>query len=79
MSAWQPENTAPKDGTLIWVSADGKRFIAFWKQEWSWRKCRVVKSYQALWSPDQPIIEGGNQTSAIVTHWMPLPDLPETK
>jgi len=78
VSEWQPIETAPKDGTLIWV-VDEKHtiHIAFWQSKWNWKRFKVDRTFQAVWSHDIPAErEDGEKVNA--TDWMPLP-LPPTE
>lgn len=64
MSEWRPIETAPKDGTpVIICTSGGKVFRARWFGG-------------AVWSVDGYSV--GFETSD-VTHWMPLPQPPETQ
>jgi hypothetical protein len=60
LPGWQPIETAPKDGTDIWLGrVNGCRQIAFWKRhqnEWYDRNWHII-----TFTP---------------THWMPLPEPP---
>lgn len=61
MTEWQPIETAPKDGTAIWVSAVGVgepvRTVQHWYGEW----VNIYNGDSIGWEP---------------THWMPLPAPP---
>jgi hypothetical protein len=71
MSDWQPIETAPKDGTLVWAyasrfdDANGRQGMASFLRTsqgfgvWHWR-------------------HGRNYGGSNPTHWMPLPEPPET-
>ncbi len=81
MSAWQPIETAPKDGTRI-LMADGKLFTAG-------RWAKSIWTPGGRWSTDYPIAfleddeetvnhDGGFDNEVDhPTHWMPLPEPPE--
>lgn len=67
---WRPLETCPRDGTIIIIGSETNVYVAFWKQEWSWRKFRVEKSFHALWGlHERPEGESDN-----ATHWMPFPE-----
>lgn len=65
MSAWQPIDTAPKDGT----------FILIWGTRWRspqvqrWGKVKGLR-HEAF------VSEAGLPKGYLPTHWMPLPDPP---
>ena len=65
--AWQPIETAPKDGTWILLTEvlegqmiTGHPFILYWDDRWGWGD-----------------IYGKRDVNP--THWMPLPDPPVRK
>lgn len=61
---WQPIETAPTNGTYVWVGAPGVRRIGFYGDE-RWH--------------DMVSLAGGGRAEAIPftpTHWMPLPAPP---
>lgn len=68
---WQPIETAPKDGTLIWLIEDGKPLGLL-----------VAHHVSGFWVPDARYQSGGYWAavdSANVlhpSHWMPLPAAP---
>jgi hypothetical protein len=75
MSEWQPIETAPKDGTLIWLgSAHGSMRVGFWQdgerhenhgtKGGGWRDFYRMES------------DGLRDTLFTVTCWYPLPSPP---
>lgn len=66
MSEWQPISTAPKDASevLVW-DGPGEAFVAFWHG----------KREQWLWT----IHDLSGDEVLAPTHWMPLPDAPESE
>lgn len=68
MSAWQPIESAPKDGTRVLIYQGGHVYIAWWdEKDWTgvWVIFDCDDSFYSL-TADHP------------THWLPLPDPPET-
>ena len=66
---WQPIGTAPKDGTLVLVYADGTLAPGVFEAgDWYFWEGEIVDAEGRLnhW------IKGYGPT-----HWMPLPDTPE--
>jgi hypothetical protein len=62
---WQPIETAPKDGTVIfaWHDMPTNKWAAF-----------DINIKKAQWLGEQWRVEGyGGNVPANVTHWMPLP------
>lgn len=76
MSAWQPIETAPKDGTKILVFVDGEIKIAHWETDSA--HAGWDKAFVPLWvgfsCMDSYFNEEWQETEP--THWMPLPPLP---
>jgi hypothetical protein len=71
MSEWQPIETAPRDGTRVWLFCPWDRWVgsAAWRQN-------VYHNGEEAWSED-------DGESAVLghdppTHWMPLPKPPVT-
>lgn len=85
MSAWQPIETAPKDGTLILVCRVGEDIgcgpveVTSWYkiEDWQWEKVPgddpdlYRKVHKGTYH------EGWNNNGHRATHWMPLPEPPE--
>jgi hypothetical protein len=78
MSAWQPIDTAPKDGANILVWRDGEQHVARWFQ-WGGPD-------SGEWGISPPVPEGQIRTYAGIgpryglsgpTLWRPLPESPE--
>lgn len=72
MSEWQPIETAPKDGRkiLLWCPTLNNMIQA------QWRVHDMGGEWVDIWNND-PIED--MQGVAYPTHWMPLPNPPETK
>ena len=78
MSAWQPIETAPKDGTILVfgqpsdLEMDGAILVSY----------KGPAIYSAAWDEiDEAFcLSGGSWLGPFVepTHWMPLPKPPET-
>lgn len=66
MSAWQPIETAPKDGTRImaYIARIEHTLIIYWEPD---------TDSEPHWSDE----EGFEWTD--LTHWMPLPDPPRAQ
>jgi hypothetical protein len=63
--AWQPIETAPKDGTGILVSAAGFCHAVEWQEEFDW------------WAVDDNKLGPFRLRGAAPTHWMHLPAAPK--
>lgn len=80
--AWQPIETAPKDGTrvMLWRGfishgSWSEMIIAEWHDgEWLWPDPRENPSTHGEWT-DYDLIDGYGDASG-PTHWMPLPTPP---
>ena len=73
MSEWQPIETAPKDGDqLVYCSDTNEQFIAFWSKS--------IESDDEAWTFGRFRNDVGELCSLVCrpTHWMPLPEPPET-
>jgi hypothetical protein len=75
MSAWQPIETAPKDGTRVLIVTErGTIVIAGWADEASFSGCQAGPGWQVFdvedcwysWAEKSP------------THWMTLPAPPDS-
>ena len=62
--AWQPIETAPKDGSLVltWGDARAQYAVSYWDED------------DKEWYTD--FREKGNISQVYATHWMPLPSAP---
>ena len=80
MSDWQPIETAPKDGTAIWLLLDNVPYIGYGEPE------IPVFDRKSMWfikagfrrkadMPDE--IFGTYAYDVHPTHWMPLPEPPK--
>lgn len=79
---WQPIETAPKDGTAVWVSVDGQPCIGYWDPDdaFSQPKWFVKSSFRRRGDGDLSLTDSVFGTYAFgvePTHWMPLPEPPE--
>ena len=81
---WQPIDTAPKDGTriLLFSGRDGVclgRWVEMKCKRWELvDECTqkaVGEDDYSMWGGSDG--DGGEISSATLTHWMPLPDGPE--
>lgn len=76
-SMWQPIDTAPKDGTWIIVSGDGRVEPACWEQRKDddghsgW--CAAGSSYGGV------LYDIHYELEFNPTHWMPLPPAPQPR
>lgn len=86
MAEWQPIETAPRDGTPIWVYIKNYGQCEAWfaPGEWSFETSEVPREYSgAAWIcvDDQFQMEVEETPHGYedgpVTHWMPLPEPPE--
>jgi hypothetical protein len=65
---WQPIETAPQDGTVIWLGAPGQLRLGLWQQE-RWADLGKVEA---------SIVHPQRQDVLFTpTHWMPIPTAPE--
>ena len=69
---WEPINTAPKDGSRVVVLWLGKVTIATWWDNDGFAD-GTAKFGTAAW---QEFPDGDFDTGGEVTHWLPLPTLP---
>jgi hypothetical protein len=68
MSAWQPIETAPKDGTELLLHCEyGSLVLGAW-QEW-----------EEVTGPKEGWLDNGEGFTLTPTHWMPLPAPPEAQ
>lgn len=83
--AWQPIDTAPKDGTAIWLLVDGHPYIGFGEAaNWLSATSRwFVKASYRRRNPEErqgglsDEIYGTHGIDVVPTHWMPLPEPPK--
>jgi hypothetical protein len=76
MSDWQPIETAPKDGTPVWLwwpSPDSEAITGWWSEGW-YEGDRLVRS-DAGWVGNEASSHRLDEWSQ-PTHWMPLPAPP---
>ena len=62
-AAWQPIETAPKDGVDVLITDGTYTVVAHWNEKYGWR---------VSWSRDVFCDSGED-----ATHWMPIPAPPE--
>mgnify|MGYP006266670133 CR=1 FL=1 len=63
---WQPIETAPTNGTVIWAF-NGEQVRMRWSQGDQW----------ALWIYDDDVLNDIDPSPDQPTHWMPLPEPPK--
>jgi hypothetical protein len=76
-SAWQPIETAPRDGSKFWGKIDDDAVTMFWMEEFN----GFVSSYRQMVMAAGYTVDGGpfkNHSPQYHTpsHWMPLPSPP---
>lgn len=83
MSDWQPIETAPCDGTAIWLLVDGHLYIGYgesknwlsvhnrWFAKAGVRRKAERPLYRSETAPDEIF---GCNGDVHPTHWQPLPD-----
>lgn len=73
---WQPIETAPNDGTLMWLCRSGDDYepsLGWWAEAVpSDEDCEYDNGMDAGWFSQGGFWPGGDQP----THWMPLPEPP---
>lgn len=72
--SWQPIETAPKDGTEIWLGCPGHRAVGYWGTLGvlpGWISRMGPTPYDGDWPIEEHL--GGNQP----THWQPAPEPPD--
>lgn len=80
---WQPIETAPKDGTLVWVWDGRDAFTAYYKQSkyaifTGWFVPNNGDYNDGGYGKDYKCCDEYNhQYNNAPTHWMPLPELPK--
>lgn len=69
---WQSMDSAPKDGSeiLVYDRKTDSIMLVHWGEDYGFRWC-VTHSWQ-----DE---QGGYETADSPSHWMPLPNKPNTK
>ena len=80
MSEWQPEETAPKDGTevLVWVKGEIIPMVMRYSSEEYFAKAYGDAQYMdAGWYLSYAYPDGLPECTWEVTHWMPLPERPK--
>ena len=77
---WQSIETAPKDGTEIWLyREDCDAFLGRWIAPCDFLNEDEYKDADGWDEPDwffADFVHGGRVTDGAPTHWMPLPDPP---
>lgn len=72
-SAWQPIETAPKDGTVVWVSNGFSMRVAFWRDGKQYEHQGTVGGG---WRDFYASAGGTEDLGFQPAHWMPLPAPP---
>jgi hypothetical protein len=82
VSEWQPIETAPKDGTAVWLFYEQQIVIGYfqppclWDEAGSWfAKASFKRRSHERGLPDE--IFGTYAFGSIPTHWMLLPEPPK--
>lgn len=75
MSDWQPIETAPKNGTAVWVATAGAMRVAFWKDgpQYEYRGS-VGGGWRDWFAYEHP--RATHDLQFTPTNWMPLPAPP---
>jgi hypothetical protein len=74
--AWQPIETAPKDGTPVLVARVGGNWSDEWPEIASWMKDGYGPGY---WTNGAHDGYGDAEPPLEPTHWMPLPAMPNVQ
>jgi hypothetical protein len=68
---WQPIETAPRDGTPVWLYCEsGQIAICEFRRKWSWKYMRWEEWWHAIFPP--------KTSEGAVSLWQPLPTPPAT-
>ena len=71
---WQPIETAPRDGTHIWVYMEECQIEAWWDgEEWYCVRLALHGCGYCSWR------DHASSRDDAPTHWMPLPDPPQSE
>lgn len=70
---WSQMDSAPLDGTVVWIVVGGQPMIAFHQTTWNWKRFRVDRMWQVLWRT------GDAELGPEPTNWMPLPEAPQAE
>jgi hypothetical protein len=66
---WRGIDTAPKDGTPVWLAlVDGGVYIGVYEQTWDWARFRINRQWTSVYGAPAPGVG--------ITHWMPIPKHP---
>ena len=65
-AAWQPIETAPRNGDAILIATDTMQWVAYWDEE----------SHPFCWHVEDAG-KGFNLNADLPTHWRPLPQGPK--
>lgn len=81
---WQPIETAPKDGSAVLLAAPGRVTCGSWLAPSDEPRIYYREGYapEAEWDDFEPFWQsedGGFTQDAPPTHWMPMPEPPDTK
>jgi hypothetical protein len=76
VSEWQPIETAPKDGTYIWLARPGTMRIGWWA---SGEKYECHGSIGGGWRDHalSDTLGGARDLTYAPTHWQPVPEPPQ--
>lgn len=82
--AWQPIETAPKDGSVFLIACiddDAKGYEVGWYEPYHAREYVPVDGHPDLFRLERPLITdwAGFNNFHRATHWMPLPEPPVTE
>lgn len=69
MTMWKLIESAPKDGTSVWLYEGGHQFVGYWGTQDGPGECGVAMGYGLRWTD----VSG---YGANPTHWMPKPPNP---
>ena len=73
MSEWQPIETAPKDGTRIWLATE-----SVMKRVGRWHDGEAFERHGTIGGGWRRADDSQKESLFFVpTHWMPLPELPK--
>lgn len=67
MSEWKPIETAPKDGTEIWVGAPGRVILGYssfgktWRSSWSGNPLQWEPTHWMEWYQPAPPVEAKSE------------------
>ena len=81
MSEWQPIETAPRDGSLIWLGSPEAMRLGFWTQGKEFESHGTIDGGWRDMSAAESSITGETSLRTGLhfapTHWMPTPEPPK--